>query len=754
MPSLQPEVIDSYTPNSVSQVAAYLSKPVAVANFNWTTAAVTGTILNGVGVGTDSWTYFSGVPMWREKVRGFLGLRCTVVLRLELNGTPFHAGRLRLCYYPAADVSRGKFRQHLFDYVSISQLPGVDIEANESAVELRIPYNSIAHFIEMTNIPPRSHGRVVVAVASPLSVGVDGTQAVGGRLWMWHEDVELFSQTSQPIVTQGFETQGPETLSAPKGRKARVSSADVEVRPISSFFSKASAAFNVLTAIPSVAPFAGATSWALSAAAGVASALGFSKPSAPGDIQRMYSNLHGTTANCDGVDAAHSLALTSEAKIRFTDIHSPSGMDEMSIAYIKRQFGYLGQFVYSRGADLTVSIYHLPLTPTNLRVTIGPTQVFHTPLSWLSSMFSLYRGSIEVMVKIAKTSFHRGKLQISVIPGGAPASVSTLDSAYLHRQIIDLAEGTEFCLSFPFMIPLNYLPVDIPAATMYVHAITPLEAPETVGSVVTCSVYVRGGEDFELQQPIEPPTEIFFTEGFEFETQGQDDLVNVGTIACDIIGDAPSPNLTTMFAESSGSEMPLSVLQLLKRYTQFALPGTLGKIGLVYPWVLSARFSGAAPVLAAPQCRLQSYILGSFAFYRGGAKIRIPFPDGADTATASERHTRIWAAFAPGNVTSVWQPSVAFPTVSTQTRAYTGSTEALAASGGLIVQAPFQCTFPMSPVFFTKGNLDPPGFDAPRGQIAFTNPPSTVTQVGGVTRAFADDFQAIFFVGVPRHANI
>jgi hypothetical protein len=676
------------------------------------------------------------------------------VLRLELNGTPFHSGRLRLCYYPAADISRNKFRQHLFDFVSISQLPGVDIEANESAVELRIPYNSIAHFIEMTGLPVRSHGRIVLAVASPLSVGPDGTQAVGGRLWMWHEDVELFSQSSQPIVTQGFETQGPETLSAPKGRKARVASTDVEVRPISSFFSKASAAFNVLTAIPSVAPFAGATSWALNAAAGIASALGFSKPSAPGNIQRMYSNLHGTTANCDGVDAVHSLALTSEAKLRFSDTHSPAGMDEMSLAYLKRQFGYLGTFNYTRTSDLTTSIYTLPLTPVNFRVTLGPTQIFQTPISWLSSMFALYRGSIEVMVKLAKTSFHRGKLQISVVPGNAPASLSTLDSAYLHRQIIDLAEGTEFCLSFPFMIPLNYLPVTLPAATMYVHAITPLEGPETVGTTVVCSVYVRGGEDFELQQPIEPPTEIFFTEGFEFETQGQDDLVNVGTIACDTIGDAPSPNLTTMYAESSGSEMPLSVLQLLKRYTQFALPGTLGKIGLVWPWVLSARFSGAAPVLPAPQCRLHSYILGSYAFYRGGAKLRIPFPDGADTATSIERHTRIWSGFVPGDVTSVWLPSASYPITSTQARIYTGTTEALAASGGLIVQAPFQCTFPLSPITFTKGNLDSPGFDAPRGQIAFTNPPSTSTQVGGVTRAFADDFQAIFFVGVPRHSSI
>jgi hypothetical protein len=692
--------------------------------------------------------------MWREKVRGYLGLRCSVVLRLELNGTPFHSGRLRLCYYPAADISRNKFRQHLFDFVSISQLPGVDIEANESAVELRIPYNSIAHFIEMTGLPVRSHGRIVLAVASPLSVGPDGTQAVGGRLWMWHEDVELFSQSSQPIVTQGFETQGPETLSAPKGRKARVAFTDVEVRPISSFFSKASAAFNVLTAIPSVAPFAGATSWALNAAAGIASALGFSKPSAPGNIQRMYSNLHGTTANCDGVDAVHSLALTSEAKLRFSDTHSPAGMDEMSLAYLKRQFGYLGTFNYTRTSDLTTSIYTLPLTPVNFRVTLGPTQIFQTPISWLSSMFALYRGFIEVMVKLAKTSFHRGKLQISVVPGNAPASLSTLDSAYLHRQIIDLAEGTEFCLSFPFMIPLNYLPVTLPAATMYVHAITPLEGPETVGTTVVCSVYVRGGEDFELQQPIEPPTEIFFTEGFEFETQGQDDLVNVGTIACDTIGDAPSPNLTTMYAESSGSEMPLSVLQLLKRYTQFALPGTLGKIGLVWPWVLSARFSGAAPVLPAPQCRLHSYILGSFAFYRGGAKLRIPFPDGADTATSIERHTRIWSGFVPGDVTSVWLPSASYPTTSTQVRIYTGTTEALAASGGLIVQAPFQCTFPLSPITFTKGNLDSPGFDAPRGMIAFTNPPSTSTQVGGVTRAFADDFQAIFFVGVPRHSSI
>lgn len=54
LPALSPHLVESHLPNSISQVAEYLSKPVAVASFNWTTSMATGLILNGALVGTDS----------------------------------------------------------------------------------------------------------------------------------------------------------------------------------------------------------------------------------------------------------------------------------------------------------------------------------------------------------------------------------------------------------------------------------------------------------------------------------------------------------------------------------------------------------------------------------------------------------------------------------------------------------------------------------------------------------------------------
>lgn len=138
-------IMEAMDPNHVNTVIDYLNKPVIVDQVTWATSATRGTILNNSpNNGFNSWTYVSGVQMWVDKLKGFLGLRSTLCLRLEINGTPFHAGRLRLCYYPAADISDGKHKNHEGNFISLSQLPGVDIEASESAVTLRIPYTSIA----------------------------------------------------------------------------------------------------------------------------------------------------------------------------------------------------------------------------------------------------------------------------------------------------------------------------------------------------------------------------------------------------------------------------------------------------------------------------------------------------------------------------------------------------------------------------------------------------------------------------------
>lgn len=649
-------------------------------------------------------------------------------------------------------MSQGKYLQHIANAVPISQLPGVDIEANESAVTLRIPYVSIAAYIEMANALPRSHGRIFVVCMSPLATAAANAQTISGRLWAWHEDVQLYGQTSTAIFTQGpeFITEGPDTLSTSRKKKGRMAPSDMEERPITSFFRNASQAVGALNVIPSISAYTGPTAWALSALSGAASALGWSKPSSALTTTRMYGNPYASSANCNGVEPVHSLALDGDAKLQATDRYSPSGMDEASINFIKRQFSYWGDTIYSTTSPVdSAPIFTLSLEPRNLNLVNLP-DVWHTPVSWLASAFEMYRGGFDVKIKIAKTSFHRGKLQVSFAPGiQAPGPLTLRNTAYLYRHEIDLAEGSEFCFTVPYLIPLDYLPTGIPAAHMYIHAITPLQAPSTVSSSVTMAVYVRGAEDLQFQIPILPSTEVYVVEGPEFEVQGPDELINNGQIACATIGGAPTPTLGVEYAANSASELPLSITQLLKRYSHLRLPA-LAKLVSIYPWTLSARFNGAAPGVAAPGTRYQSYLLAPYAFQRGGVKIKLHFPDGDFAIDPQDKVTRLWAGLLPGLPTSVYAAGVTVPTATTDSQGYLASTEATASSGGLIVQAPYQAVFPMAVVRYYKASTDAPDFASPRARLTT----SYASGVGSLERAYADDFQPIFWVGVPRMAFV
>lgn len=718
------QVTELFAPNAVSSIADYLAKPFQVFQGAFTVVDPIGAILYS----SDTFSYYTNA-MKINKLRGFYGLRSTLCVRLDLNGTPYHAGRLRLCYYPCYSQNPRKGSAHIQNVISISQLPGVDIEANETSVLLRIPYVAPLHFIELTS-PPVDWGRVFVSAISPLRTGPDNQQQIDFRVWTWMEDVELFGQTVTAV------TQGPK-------RQARKAPSDAESKPVSTFFSELSTFAGRITSIPLIGAYAGTVSWASAALSGAASAFGWSKPTESSTLTRVYHNPAQVFPNFNATDPGIPMSLDSSAKLRAIEDFSPDGHDEMSISFIKNQYSYLDFFLFSTVEPAGAQLYSRALHPVEFQNVVSPTEIYKTPISYLAEVFRFYRGGVDWMFKAAKTGFHRGQIAITFVPGPCATNISLDDTSFAYREIYDLASGNIIKVETPWMIPLDYLRTDTPFGRIFVHVVTPLQAPETVGTAVYFSVYVKGANDLEFAGPVEPRYIPCFTQGPDgprVDTTGNAVNHPVGGVSVHPLGLTASQNAM--------SEIVLSISSLLKRHVHFGAPvvGT-STLTRIYPWVLDAEYTVAST--NSFRTKYQSFLLSPFAFMRGSVRIATKL-DNVQTfePNLAERSRDQLAYTSYSSSDPVFTAVPVQPAPTSGSRGYLAYTHSSRENGVLSVQVPYQCTTRVTPIRYHKDITDVPEYNAPMPKLTITTP----SGAGGFTRAFGDDFQALFFVGIPRMA--
>jgi len=143
--------------NYRQEIKDFLAKPTVLAS---------GTISS-----TDTATTFSSYSLpngavnptsvYADKMSGYLGYRCTMVIRLQINANRFQQGRYMLTYVPtggesiivpsvAATVSAQKntLRQR-------SQLMRIELDINcDTEGVLRIPFNSARNFVIILALAP------------------------------------------------------------------------------------------------------------------------------------------------------------------------------------------------------------------------------------------------------------------------------------------------------------------------------------------------------------------------------------------------------------------------------------------------------------------------------------------------------------------------------------------------------------------------------------------------------------------------
>ena len=723
---------DDSQANLVESISQFLAKPRIAGSVALTPALSVGSpVLQGL-----SWTLTSNDSVFSQKVFGFSGISYTTHIRLQVNSNPFQQGRLKLCYYPNPTGSSTKLSSHFVNRITISQLPGIEMNINDTAVELAVPFTSYERYIDVTGTvkDPLFWN---VTLMSPLVNGPNATTVNANvTVWIWYTDVKLYGASNAAIVPQSGRS------------KVRVKTRQVseqEEKPLSSWLSSASKVASDLSAVPSISAISGPTSLFLDGLSGVASYFGYSRPVNGEPVRPMAPHYHNALPNSDGLSPASVLSLRKDAKVKAIVDFSPSSMDEMSINFVKRQWSYFDEFTWATSATIGSQLYKRDLN-LGYSATLG-NGVTMAPLTFLSNLLRFYRGGIEIMFKLVKTGFHSGSLAISCQYGTSSGANYVLqDTDPLHRTIIDIQEGTEFCILFPFIHGSEYLETFEMFGTWYVHVVNALVCPETVNNSITVQLYVRGADDMEFSTVADGN---FIA---PIVTQGGD-LSNDDEITCEPVGGAMAPKkITGLQAMSSVSDTCTSLLQLLKYGTQIAFSYTV--LPTAYetitfnPWGINnfTKIGAGATTVPPAQFPMIDAIRACYAYTRGSFEITAITSNATGSTSVGGFVMRSHIAYGvPGPVTTGGFDdfSHGYTIASSAVRPCQPHTSANKAEHGLGSILPYRCRYRASPTMYITGS----GTLDETQSLNFAK--LTVSPSDPVLLRVGDDFQCLYWVGVP-----
>ena len=138
-------------------IISFLQRPIRLATFAWTTSSIASASLYTASLPAD----LIATPVIKEKLAGFLGLRATVKVRVQVNAQRFQQGRLILCYFPMetqfALIQPGRADKTFSKLVGVTQLPHVDLDiSSDTEMTLEIPFTMPVSFYDLHQGTPLS----------------------------------------------------------------------------------------------------------------------------------------------------------------------------------------------------------------------------------------------------------------------------------------------------------------------------------------------------------------------------------------------------------------------------------------------------------------------------------------------------------------------------------------------------------------------------------------------------------------------
>lgn len=759
-----------------------MERPINLSNFEWKASNKQFSIIKTFNFPND----FLELPMWQEKFDGFYGLRCDIKFRLQVNATPFQAGRLMLVWLPYLSY-RGKYgdiysEQSEMSMVSLSGCPRRDMDISQATeCDVLIPYCSPhSHFNLATG--EGTWGQLVVVVYSPL-VDPVSTGHVDCTAWINLQAVDLAFPTGATLVTTqkipssiALNAKG-EQIVAQVGNEERNAE---EHRILSKDLGKLSDFLSPTLKVPVLSELTRPLIWCCDTASAALSFFGYSKLQSQNVPEFAKLSAAHNMASYDGVDMSHPLSFSVANSLELMPDMVGNDVDEMSLHHIMSTPCYYTHFTWKGSHTAGTTLYTEVINPAsfgqkdNTTNTIVPTHLYYG-----SAVFQYWRGSIDITLKIVKTKFHSGRLRIYFQPGTSwPNPDNPGRHSYNYSQVIDIRSQTDIVFRVPYVSTHPWLTVGglvtTSTANQYsttgvvrVEVLNELVSNSSVGADLDILVEVSAGPDFEVAAPcdailipwVKKEDQTFYTEGGKIRQPrsllsqiiaqvGQDEspVEEQQGINKDQLG---NDALQTQWINEACciGEKVTSVRQLIKRsHLQYSgkAPGTTISIN-PYAFTFAATSDSPAKYPSDFNFSYLEYFMHIYAFWRGGMNIKISTDKGTSNLLCRFSVNRDAYAYN--------QNSIVDSTSNTSATCRTVQIVPTWIEGLVDLHVPYYSAFHMCPVSsLPRNNINDALGMFPKGFLQISGLATTDNIY--VFRNATDSFQFGYLMGPPRCVRV
>ncbi|UHK03031.1 MAG: capsid protein [Guiyang dicistrovirus 2] len=475
--------------------------------------------------------------MYQDKLRGFVGLRATLVIKVQVNSQPFQQGRLMLQYIPYAQYMPNRVDIINSTLQGRSGCPRTDLDLSVGTeCEMRIPYVSPHTYYNLIT-GQGSFGSIYLVVYSPL-VDKVANGIVEYTVWAHLEDVDIQFPTAAPLYMGSAPNQhslanrltdGSCTVSDlekaianktfSKGADKIFAQMSSELQQLADLKQPSRAAgfvsstFTKMREIPVLGNIFSRPAWIAQTTENLLRVAGFSKPTVAGLPCESKLRTQARMANFDGADTSHKLAMSCENELETISGLAGTNKDEMDISTVVSIPNYWDRFTWGTANDTNAVLWYNLVTPMKIKnysATIAD-RFRTTHMGYVANCFSYWRGGIVYTFKFVKTKFHSGRLSIAFIPYCYNPNTSGLDMSRAQKMVVDLRTSTEVSFTVPYVSTRPWMlcsrPETLSAASkayagstgiVMVTVLNKLVAASTVSENIDVIVEVSGASDLQF----------------------------------------------------------------------------------------------------------------------------------------------------------------------------------------------------------------------------------------------------------------